>query len=68
MKTIQQQIMERIQALENGQPNNNGFRIEDMIDTGSSSNVSYDQRENKCEKVSDYRKQGEYGAKKFIKP
>ena len=62
-----QQIQQAIRVLEN-KNNNDSLKIVSNQDLSINNKIDYEQKNFNGEKVEDYRKQGEYGPKKFIKP
>ena len=62
-----EQVQQAIRVLEN-KNNNVSSKIVSNQDLSINNKIDYEQKNFNGEKVEDYRKQGEYGAKKFIKP
>ena len=62
-----QQIQQAIMLLESNNKNDSLKNISNQ-DLSINNKTDYEQKSFNGEKVDDYRKQGEYGPKKFIKP
>ena len=62
-----EQVQQAIRVLEN-KNNNVSSKIVSNQDLSINNKIDYEQKNFNGEKVEDYRKQGEYGPKKFIKP
>jgi hypothetical protein len=62
-----EQLQQAIRVLEN-KNNNNSLKNLSNQDLSINNKTDYEQKNFNGEKVEDFRKQGEYGPKKFIKP
>ena len=62
-----EQLQQAIRVLENKNSNNSLKNVSNQ-DLSINNKTDYEQKNFNGEKVEDYRKQGEYGPKKFIKP
>lgn len=62
-----EQLQQAIRVLEN-KSNNNSLKNLSNQDLSINNKPDYEQKNFNGEKVEDFRKQGEYGPKKFIKP
>ena len=62
-----QQIQQAIMLLESNNKNDSLKNVSNQ-DLSINNKMDYEQKNFNGEKIDDYRKQGEYGPKKFIKP